>query len=311
MKTKDIKIGLLEFGLSEKQNSLHAIEDIFEYAIVADKLGYSRFWISEHHRSNSLHPYNNPEIMITLIAGMTENIRVGGAGSLIGYYSPYSLVQNYKLLNNIYNDRIDFGLSKGRPENSQLHDFFNLTYDNKTYENKMYLKNLEGISDLLHNEKENYEKRKIVIPPFMGKPPSLWYLSNSYKLKDLAIDKQLNICKSLMHGLDVFDYNPDLEGLMEYKEEYYLKNKKQPEVALAIAISFTKSKKEIEEIESKQKNPREALKVISVTDDTISVVFKNLQKKYGIDEFIIYDTESNIDKKIENLNRIKQNIKNF
>jgi len=309
MKTKNIKVGLIDFGVSERQNSLDALQDLFDYAIVADKLGFSRFWLSEHHRASTLHPYNNPEILISIIAGMTDNIKVGGAGSLVGYYSPYSLVQNYKLLNNIYNNRIDFGLSKGRPENSHKHDFFNLTFDYKTYDNKMYLKNLKGICDLLHNEEENYKEKNIVIPPFMGRAPSLWYLSNSYRLKDLAIDNQLNICKSLMHGLDVFNYDPDLEGLQEYKERFEQRHNRKPEVAMAIAVSFSKSKKELEEKEANQTNKGEGLKIISLTEDTISETLKGFQKKYGIDEFIIYDTESNIDKKIENLNLIQKHIK--
>jgi luciferase family oxidoreductase group 1 len=304
MKNKELKIGLLEFGLSDRQNSLQALEDIFTYATKADELGYSRFWISEHHRQNSIQSYNNPEILISLIAGMTENIRVGSAGSLIGYYSPYSLVQNYKLLNNIYNNRIDFGLSKGRPENSHLHNFFNLK--DQSYENKMYLKNLEGICDLLHNEEKNYEEKKIVIPPFKGDIPSLWYLSNSYKWKDLAIEKGLNICRSLMHGLDVMEYSEDREGLLEYKEKFYLENNKKPEIATAIAISFSESKEEIEEKESKKTNRREALKVIAVSENTFNQTLLDLQYRYNIDEFIIYDTEKNIDKKIENLNLIKE-----
>lgn len=304
MKNEDIKIGLLELGLSDKLNSLNALEDIFTYATTADELGYSRFWISEHHRANPLHPYNNPEILITLIAGMTNNIRVGSAGSLIGYYSPYTLVQNYKLLNNIYDNRIDFGLSKGRPENSHLHNFFNL--DDQSFENKKYISNLEGICDLLQNEEANFEEKKIVIPPYKGLSPSLWYLSNSYRWKDLAVKNQLNICRSLMHGLDVFDYDADLEGLSKYKEEFYSLHNRIPEVSVAIAVSFTESEKSLKERELAITNIREGIKILPVTEDNFIETLDNLQRKYNVDEFIIYDTENNIDKKIENLNLMKE-----
>lgn len=306
MRNEEIKIGLLEFGISDQKNSIHGLEDIFSYASTADEIGYSRFWISEHHRSNPLHPYNNPEILISLIAGMTNTIRVGSAGSLIGYYSPYSLVQNYKLLNNIYNDRIDFGLSKGRPEHSHLHNFFNL--DNPTFENRNYMSNLESICDLLQNEEENFEKKNIVIPPFKGVSPSLWYLSNSYKMRDMAVQKKLNICRSLLHGLDVFDFDPDIEGLTKYREDFYATHQEYPEVALAIAVSFTDSPEKLLEKEKEITNIKEGIKVLSVTEDNFLETLENLQQKYQVDEFIIYDTEYNLEKKIKHLKIMKEAV---
>ncbi|UTD15087.1 LLM class flavin-dependent oxidoreductase [Tenacibaculum mesophilum] len=299
-----LKIGILEFAASNKQNSMHAIEDIFTYACRADELNFSRFWLTEHHRASAVHPYNNPEILMTLIAGMTENIRIGSAGSLIGYYSPYSLAQNYKLLNNIYNNRIDFGLSKGRPENAHQHNFFNL--NNSTFENTMYEKNLQAICELLHEEEKKYNESKIVLPPFKGIAPSLWYLSNSYRKKDLAIKNKLNICRSLMHGLDVFEYDEDLKGLQEYKEEYYQTNGQLPEVAIAIAVTFSKTKEQVEQEEKKYKNKREGLKIIPVNKYTFLEKLEKIQKAYGVNEVIICDTEKDIEAKLENLELIKE-----
>ena len=109
-----------------------------------------------------------------------------------------------------------------------------------------------------------------------------------------------------MHGLDVMEYSEDREGLLEYKEKFYLENNKKPAIAAAIAISFSESKKKIEEKESKKTNRREALKVIAVSENTFNQTLLDLQYRYNIDEFIIYDTEKNIDKKIENLNLIKE-----
>lgn len=296
---KNIKLGILEFGLSDKLNSMNIIEDILAYASKADELNYSRFWLTEHHNPTVHHAYNNPEILITIIAGITEQIRVGSAGSLIGYYSPYSLAQNYKLLNNIYNNRIDFGLSKGRPSNSHMHNFFNT--NNQSFKNLMFSENLENICDLFQNELSNYEQKDIVIPPFKGETPALWYLTNSYASMELAVDKQLNICRSLMHGLDVLNVDTDKQNLSNYRDQFYKKHKKHPEVAAAIAVSFSKSKKELEENDKKSKNRREAVKILALDFDSMEEKLLEFQEIYDINEFILYDTERNIDKKIENL----------
>lgn len=304
---KNIKLGILEFGQSDKPNSMSIIEEILTYASKADELNFSRFWLTEHHNSYVHHAYNNPEVLIAIIAGITEQIKVGSVGSLIGYYSPYSLAQNYKLLNNIYNNRIDFGLSKGRPSNSHKHNFFNT--NNQSFDNLNYLENLENICDLLQNELSNYEDKDIIIPPFRGEVPCLWHLTNSYSTMDLVIDKQLNICRSLMHGLDVFDINPAKETLAVIRDQFYTKHNKNIEVSAAIAISFSKSEKELEEINKSSINRKEALKILAVDFYSFQDQLLKFQDLYGIDEFIIYDTEKNIDKKIENLVLINDAMK--
>src|SRR5262249_10146774 len=57
-----------------------------EVASLADRLGYSRYWMAEHHSSTVAHA--SPEILIPLVAGMTDRIRVGTAGVLLPYRSP-------------------------------------------------------------------------------------------------------------------------------------------------------------------------------------------------------------------------------
>lgn len=71
-----IKIGLLEFGLREhSMPPMDVLEDVINHALEADSLGYTRFWLTEHH---NLSPgWNNPEMLLPIIAGLTENIRIG------------------------------------------------------------------------------------------------------------------------------------------------------------------------------------------------------------------------------------------
>ena len=299
------KIGIFDLASYNRKNSMLKLHDMFEYAQRADALGFSRYWISEHHRSDSTHPYNNPEIVISLIAGMTENIRVGSAGSLVGYYLPYSLAQNYKLLNNLYNDRIDFGLSKGRPSHSHKHNYFKAE---GTMKNGNFMKHVEEICQLYHNEDLNFSNHDIVLPPFKGTTPSLWYLTNSYRHNDFLLDKELFICRSLMHGLDILEVPPEKEELLRYKTEFHRIHGYKPPAIGALAVCFDKTKFEKLKENEFQENRREALKILPVTRENFKEIILEFQDKYGFDEFVIYDDEPNIEKKVENLECMKECI---
>ncbi|WP_431214040.1 LLM class flavin-dependent oxidoreductase [Puia sp. P3] len=84
----NVKIGILELGYRTGSDSLSIVNDILQYGIKAEELNFSRLWLAEHHNAHPLHPYTNPEIVMTLLAGFTDRIRIGSAGALIGYSSP-------------------------------------------------------------------------------------------------------------------------------------------------------------------------------------------------------------------------------
>ena len=99
----NIQFSLLDFGLRDSSlNSLKIIEDVLEYAKVADELGFKRIWLAEHHIPDSLAAWYNPYPIITLIAGMTKKIITGIAGSQVNLHNPYHIAINYKLLANLF-----------------------------------------------------------------------------------------------------------------------------------------------------------------------------------------------------------------
>ena len=139
-----INLSILELGERSNRNPKDSVSDIIDYAIFSEQLGYKRFWLAEHHSNEILLPYTSPEILMTLIAEKTKKIKVGSAGSLINYYSPYALVTKYKFLNNYFNNRIDFGLSKGHNIQLAKHDFLNL----RTYNKEHYILFEENIAKI-------------------------------------------------------------------------------------------------------------------------------------------------------------------
>lgn len=292
---KKIKLGILDLGKRNNMNSQNTILDILEYAVKAEELNFSRFWLTEHHAPETSIAYTNPENMISLIAGKTERIRVGSAGSIITYYAPYSLVSNYKFLNNIYNDRIDFGMSKGHNVEQLKHDYLNI--ENKKHF-KLFEENLKKIYELFEFELENYDTKDIVIPPFSGKIPERWYLTSSYNHFNTAIDYKLNYCRSLFHGQNLYGNYYDTQELRNFMETFYSKHLYYPKVTLALGIQLIEKEEKITQFTYLGMN------ILRLNCHQLHQLILDYQKDYEINEFIIYDIEESNSLKMINLEKM-------
>jgi len=131
-----MKLSVLDQAPVTKGNTAkEALKKAVELAIEAERLGYTRIWMAEHHNTNTL-ASSAPEITASFIAAKTEKIRVGTGGTMIMHYSPYKVAEVFKTLSALAPGRIDFGvgrapggddmaiyaLSEGRTP--QLHDLY-------------------------------------------------------------------------------------------------------------------------------------------------------------------------------------------
>jgi luciferase family oxidoreductase group 1 len=80
-------------------------------AQATERLGYTRYWLAEHHGSAGF-AGSSPEIMVTRVAAATSQIRVGSGGVMLSHYSPLKVAENFKLLENLYPGRIDLGIGR-------------------------------------------------------------------------------------------------------------------------------------------------------------------------------------------------------
>ncbi|MDA0997353.1 MAG: LLM class flavin-dependent oxidoreductase [Proteobacteria bacterium] len=106
-----------------------AIRDTIELAQLCERLGYHRFWVSEHHN----HPTivgTAPEILMAAIAQATERIRIGSAGVMLPHYAPLKVAEQFRVLDAIAPGRIDLGL--GRAPGSDGKTAFALNRDADT-----------------------------------------------------------------------------------------------------------------------------------------------------------------------------------
>src|SRR3977135_3723700 len=88
-----------------------AIRETLELARHYDALGSHRYWVSEHHNSNSI-VGTAPEILMAAIAATTTRIRVGSAGVMLPHYSALKVAEQFRVLEAIAPGRIDLGLGR-------------------------------------------------------------------------------------------------------------------------------------------------------------------------------------------------------
>lgn len=88
-----------------------ALHNSVELARLADRLGYHRFWMAEHHATPAL-ASASPEIMLALLAQQTRRIRLGTGGVMLPHYSPFKIAESFSMLAGMFPDRIDLGLGR-------------------------------------------------------------------------------------------------------------------------------------------------------------------------------------------------------
>ncbi len=88
-----------------------ALQRTLQLAQQAERWGYHRFWLAEHHNTAQL-ASPSPEVLIAWIIAQTQQIRVGSGGVMLQHYSPYKVAENFNLLASLAPGRIDLGVGK-------------------------------------------------------------------------------------------------------------------------------------------------------------------------------------------------------
>ncbi|MEW5928360.1 MAG: LLM class flavin-dependent oxidoreductase [Gemmatimonadota bacterium] len=88
-----------------------AIRNSVELARLADRLGYARYWLAEHHGMPSI-ASSSPEILIEHLAAATERIRVGSGGIMLPNHAPLRIAEAFHTLETLHPGRIDLGIGR-------------------------------------------------------------------------------------------------------------------------------------------------------------------------------------------------------
>src|SRR3954447_2054834 len=95
----------------EGHTSADALRGTIEIAKTADDLGYSRFWLAEHHNMPAV-ASTAPPVLIAAVAAHTQRIRVGSGGVMLPNHMPFVVAEQFAILEALHPGRIDLGIGR-------------------------------------------------------------------------------------------------------------------------------------------------------------------------------------------------------
>jgi luciferase family oxidoreductase group 1 len=107
-----IRLSVLDLSpVSSGSSSAEALRNTLDLAGLADHLGYTRYWLAEHHNT-ALIASSAPEVMIGHVASLTKRIRVGSGGVMLPNHAPLKVAETFRMLEALHPGRIDLGLGR-------------------------------------------------------------------------------------------------------------------------------------------------------------------------------------------------------
>ncbi|WP_031529523.1 LLM class flavin-dependent oxidoreductase [Dyadobacter crusticola] len=189
---KAIRIGLIDFGQrSSHLNSMLKLQDMIDYAVTGEEMGFDKFWLGEHHMPKPALTYNNPTNLVPILATYTKKMSIGTAGTLICIHNPYHVASSYKLYNSIFPNRIELGFANGMPYQAvAMHS----TGKPNEEAYKEFEQKVNETVTLLRKEEELFHNEGVVLPPYKGFLPELWTLGSSANSFKRALALGTNLC---------------------------------------------------------------------------------------------------------------------
>jgi len=199
-----------------------ALAETLEMAQWCEALGFTRFWVSEHHAFPTV-AGSAPEVLLAAIGAATQSIRIGSGGIMLPHYSAYKVAEVFSLLANLYPERIDLGI--GRAPGADMTTAVALATDGRP--------KFEAFPDLTE-KLSHYLWEENTQPVVSPKPPRdipLWMLGSSPDSVLLAAQR------GLPYNLGLF-INPQADDRMigVYKD-HYTPSERQPQPYAILTLS--------------------------------------------------------------------------
>ncbi|MER2191956.1 MAG: MsnO8 family LLM class oxidoreductase [Solibacillus sp.] len=97
--------------VQKDQTNVDALQQTIALAQLAERLGYTRFLVSEHHNLAGLIG-TSPEVLVSHLLAKTSHICIGSGGIMLQHYSPFKVAENFNVLATLAPGRVDLGVGK-------------------------------------------------------------------------------------------------------------------------------------------------------------------------------------------------------
>lgn len=151
-----------------------AVTETIDTVKLAERLGFHRFWISEHHNSAMI-AGSVPEVLMVKLADETNHIRIGSGGIMLPNHSALKVAENFRMLETLFPGRIDLGMGRA-PGGDRITAM--LLNPSNTFREEDYLEQLSQLQ-VFFKDKAETTYGPILAVPQSASIPQQWILSSS------------------------------------------------------------------------------------------------------------------------------------
>ena len=177
---KDTQFSILELAPVRDDKTIQfSLHHALELAQRAEKLGYARFWLAEHHNMDGI-ASSATAVLLGYILANTQTLKVGSGGIMLPNHAPLVVAEQFGTLATLYPDRIELGL--GRAPGTDQTTMRALRRSRQETEDQFP----QDVLEILHYFKEPEPQQRIVATPGQGTHVPVWLLGSSLFSAQLA-----------------------------------------------------------------------------------------------------------------------------
>ena len=194
-------------AVREGSTVAQAIATAVQTAQHAEQLGFTRYWLAEHHNMPGL-ACSSTAVLVGHVAGATQRIRVGSGGIMLPNHAPLVVAEAFGTLDALYPGRIDLGLGRA-PGTDPL--TMRALRRNRIETEEDFPQDVSELQQLLG---ELQPGQRVVASPGAGSHVPIWLLGSSLFSAQLAAQRGLPYAfashfapRMLMQALDIYRHN--------------------------------------------------------------------------------------------------------
>jgi luciferase family oxidoreductase group 1 len=219
-----------------------ALRNSIDLARHVDGLGFTRYWLAEHHNLASV-ASPAPDLMIGQIAAVTKNIRVGSGGVMLPNHAPLVVAERFKMLEALFPGRIDLGLGRAPGTDGATAHALRSRLDRR--EGDDFLERLHELTLWeTRNFPPNHPFNQVVAMPNDTPLPPIWLLGSSDYSAELAA--QVGMGYAFAHHFASYDA---IAAMTNYRDHFKQTGwRETPYAILAVAVVAAETDAEAERL---------------------------------------------------------------